>query len=67
MISLVNCCLKEPYRVFFCPRDAPLSPWNTYVDILGQEVVGELVLLEEVAVGSATREEASKKESEKSN
>ncbi|KAM5362767.1 hypothetical protein ACJZ2D_012351 [Fusarium nematophilum] len=40
---------------------------GTHVDILGQKVVGGLVLLEEVAVGSAAREEAAEKETEESN
>jgi hypothetical protein len=41
-----------------------LIPLVTHVDVLGQEVVGRLVLLEEVAVGGAAGEEAAKKEAE---
>lgn len=43
-----------------------LIPLATYVDVLGQQVVGSLVLLEEIAVGGATGEEAAEKEAEES-
>lgn len=39
-----------------------LIPLVTHVDVLGQEVVGRLVLLEEVAIGGAAGEEAAEKE-----
>lgn len=48
-ISLINC---------------PIS-FVTHINILGQQVVGDLVLLEEIAVGGAASEKATEKEAEK--
>jgi hypothetical protein len=42
-----------------------LISFVTYINILGQQVVGGLVLLEEIAVGRAAGQEATEKEAEK--
>lgn len=48
-LSLINCLIS----------------FVTHINILGQQVVGDLVLLEEIAVGSAASEKATEKEAKK--